>query len=172
MGSYGGEGWGWGRVQNWSPCCPFTLLNIFCFVNRFLFLATRDLGGVRVMSGSRLTITINVTLLNMYIFKHFSKMFPSAFKISGPRVIREPWSKPHQNLSWSDGSRSKFLTRVGLGQFFLLGVGRIGSAIFGLGLEIFPLKIPNFSIIFPSDQKTLFRSDKKVPGSKIFWPLM
>jgi len=36
-----------------------------------------------------------------------------------------------------------------------------------MGLEIFPLKIPNFSIIFPSVQKNLIGLSKKVPGSKM-----
>jgi len=43
-----------------------------------------------------------------------------------------------------------YLLVMGLGQFF---VAWVGSAIFGLGLENFPLKISNFSIFSPSGQK-------------------
>jgi len=43
------------------------------------------------------------------------------------------------------GPSQKILTWGGSSQFFVAGVG---SAIFGLGLENFPLKMPNFSFFF------------------------
>jgi len=46
--------------------------------------------------------------------------------------------------------------------------GRISHLWFGFGK--FPLKIPNFSIVFLLNQKNLFRS--KVPGSKTGQPLI
>jgi len=58
---------------------------------------------------------------------------------------------------------------MGPGQFF---VARVGSAIFGLGLENFPLKIPKFSIFFLSDQKKFIGSGQKVPESKTGQPLI
>jgi len=69
----------------------------------------------------------------------------------------------------SDGSGSKTLT--GLGQFFVsrVGSGLVSHLWFGFGYGKFPLKISNFS---PLDQKNLFGSDQKVPGSKAGWPLI
>jgi len=40
------------------------------------------------------------------------------------------------------------------------------------GLEIFPLKIPNFSMFLPLGQKNLIGSGQKVPGSKTGQPLI
>jgi len=55
---------------------------------------------------------------------------------------------------------------MGPGQKFLI---LVGSAIFGLGLENFRLKIPNFSIFFLSGQK---KSHWVRSKSKIGWPLI
>jgi len=55
---------------------------------------------------------------------------------------------------------------MGLGQKFLT---RAGSAIFGLGLslEIFPLKIPNFTVFSPSGQQKIASvRAKKYPGQR------
>jgi len=64
---------------------------------------------------------------------------------------------------------------MGLGKNFWPRSGRVRSAIFGLdmGWENFPLKIPNFSIVFASDKKNLFWLGQKVqihiatPSNKI-----
>jgi len=66
-------------------------------------------------------------------------------------------------LSNSDGSRSKFVDP-----------GRVGSAIYGLGLDLenFPLKMSNFSIFTLRVKKNLFRAGQKVPGSMAGQPLI
>jgi len=53
---------------------------------------------------------------------------------------------------------------MGIGQKFLTRVV-VGSAIFGLGLENFPLKYHIFNFF-------LFGLGQKVPGSKAGWPLI
>jgi len=58
---------------------------------------------------------------------------------------------------------------AGSGQYFVV---RVGPGQPPLGLENFPLKIPNFSIFFPSDQKNLIWLVQKIPGSKTHWPLI
>jgi len=63
-------------------------------------------------------------------------------------------------------SEDRFWSKI----VYLSQVGSIfccfGWIFFGLvlGLENFPLKIPNFSIFFPSGQKNLFCLGKKVLG--------
>jgi len=44
------------------------------------------------------------------------------------------------------GLGQKFMTRIRSSQFLLLGLGRVRSAIFGLGLENFPSKSKIFSL--------------------------
>jgi len=46
----------------------------------------------------------------------------------------------------------------GSGQFL---VAQVGSAVFGLGLENYPLKLQNFSIFFPLGQKKSLRIGSK-----------
>jgi len=54
------------------------------------------------------------------------------------------------------GPGQNFLTRVGLGQP-------------SFGFRKFPLKIPNFSIFFPSVHKNLFGLGQKITGSNKGW---
>jgi len=63
----------------------------------------------------------------------------------------------------------KIFTQVGWGQFF---VARGGSAIYGLDLENFLLRMSNFSIFFPSAQKNIFEFGQKVTQSKTGQPLI
>jgi len=58
---------------------------------------------------------------------------------------------------------------MGLGQNFF-GSGWVSHLWFGFGK--FPLKIPNFSIFFPSSQKNIVGLGLKVPGSKMVQPLI
>jgi len=79
---------------------------------------------------------------------------------------------PRWNIKW--GSKHIIWLFYGDGalvKFF--DPGRVGSAIFGfsLGLENFPLKIPNFSVFSPSYQKNLLGLGQKVFWSKTGWPL-
>jgi len=76
-------------------------------------------------------------------------------------------------LSWLVmGPDQKILTRVGSGQFFVARVGRVSHLWFGIEFQKFPLKMSNFSIFFPSGQKNLLWSGRKVPGSKPGQPLI
>jgi len=50
--------------------------------------------------------------------------------------------------------------------------GWVRSAIFGLGLEIFPLNIPNFQYLPIGSKKDLIGLGQKVPGSKTGQPLI
>jgi len=71
------------------------------------------------------------------------------------------------------GPGQKVLTRV-MDQFFVaqVGLGWVSHLWYGFGFEKFPLKIPNFSIFFLSDQKNIFWSGQKVPWSKAGQPLI
>jgi len=53
-----------------------------------------------------------------------------------------------------------------------VGSGRVSHLWFGFELGKFPLKMSNFSIFFPSDQKNLFRSGQKVLRSRVGRPLI
>jgi len=59
------------------------------------------------------------------------------------------------------GPGQKFLTQSGRVNFLLLGSGRVSHLWFGFEFRKFPLKMSN-----------LFGSDRKVPGSKVGWPLI
>jgi len=67
----------------------------------------------------------------------------------------------------SDGSGSKIFD-PGQVKFLLLG----SASLFGYGFGKFPLKMSNFSIFSPSDQKTVIGSGQKVPESEPGWPLI
>jgi len=54
----------------------------------------------------------------------------------------------------------------------ILDLGQVSHLWFGFEFRKFLLKMSNFSIFFPSDQKNLFGSSQKVPGSKAGWPLI
>jgi len=53
-----------------------------------------------------------------------------------------------------------------------VGLGCVSHLWFGFEFGKFPLKMSNFSIFFPSDQKNLFGSGQKVTGSKVGQPLI
>jgi len=67
------------------------------------------------------------------------------------------------------GPGHKYLTRVGS---IFCGSGRVSHLWFEFEFGKFALKTSNFSIFFPSGQKNLFGSGRKVPGSKAGWPLI
>jgi len=69
------------------------------------------------------------------------------------------------------GPGQKILTQVGLGQFFM---ARVGSAIYGLGLNLenFPLKYQIFQFFSLQAKKNLFGLGQKVPGSKAGQPYL
>jgi len=52
------------------------------------------------------------------------------------------------------------------------GQKRVSHLWFGFEFGKYPLKMSNFSIFFPSGQKTLFGSGQKIPRSKEGLPLI
>jgi len=50
--------------------------------------------------------------------------------------------------------------------------GQVSYFWFGYGFGNFPLKIPNFSIFCPADQKNIIGSGQKVPGSQPGWAFL
>jgi len=61
------------------------------------------------------------------------------------------------------GPGQKFLAQVRPGQFFC-GSGRVSHLWLGFEFGKFPLKMSNFSISFPSDQKNIFGSGRRRAG--------
>jgi len=63
-----------------------------------------------------------------------------------------------------------FLPGLGRVHFLWLGSGQVGSAIYGLGLNL--ENFSNFSIFILRIKKNCFGSGRKVPRSKPSWPLI
>jgi len=88
--------------------------------------------------------------------------------ISNIKDVQISSIKLQRRLLNSDRFGSKILTWVGS----VFGVlGGSGQPYLWFGVGKFPLKIPNFSIFFPSDQKNHIGLGQKVPGSKTGQPL-
>jgi len=65
--------------------------------------------------------------------------------------------EPKSPMQLVMGLGQDFLTQVGSDQFFVAWVG-LGHLWFGFEFGKFPLKMSNFSIFFPSDQKKSLRA--------------
>jgi len=103
----------------------------------------------------------------VYFKEHIVKVFLAGYALNfHPGSLGTPtWAYNKLIAKTSDGSGSKIFD-PGPDNFLWLGSGWVSHSWFGFEFGKFPLKMSNFSILFPSDQKNLFGSGQKVPGSK------